>query len=60
MIGEKVLVQLHFCSIFLFNSCCSEVDVQATDHGSCTLSIVYKGHRENETSTVPNFFPISD
>ena len=33
MIGEKVLVQLHFCSIFLFNSCCSEVDVQATDHG---------------------------
>ena len=32
MIGEKVLVQLYFCSIFLFNSCCSEVDVQATDH----------------------------
>ena len=25
-----------------------------------TLSIFYKGHRENETSTVPNFFPISD
>ena len=32
MVGEKVLVQLYFCSIFLFKSCCSNVDVQATDH----------------------------
>ena len=24
-----------------------------------TLSIVYKGHREKETNTVPNFLPIS-
>ena len=27
---------------------------------SNTHSIVCKGHRENETSTVPNFGPISD
>ena len=33
MIGEKVVVQLYFCSIFLFKCCCSKADVQATDHG---------------------------
>ena len=33
---------------------------QITPPPSNTLSIVYKGHRESETSAVPNFCPISD